>query len=71
MKRLKRPDLALLRREKKAATDWDKAKKQKAEEKRAIPVDDVDLLRQMHGGEPWRRGLDRAMVHKSLRKEGC
>jgi len=54
MKRLKRPDLALLRREKKAATDWDKAKKHKSEEKRAIPVDDVELLRQMHDGEDYR-----------------
>jgi hypothetical protein len=54
MKRLKRPDLALLRREKRAATDWDKAKKQKAEAKRAIPVDDVDLLRQMNDGEDYR-----------------
>ena len=26
-------------------------------------MDDVDLLRSKHGEEPWRRGLDRGMVH--------
>lgn len=80
MKRLKRPDLALLRREKKAATNWDKDRKQKAGAKRAILVDDVDLLRQMQddvdllrskrGLEPHRR-MDSAMLPDCLKREGC
>jgi hypothetical protein len=65
------PERKVLRDEKRRMTTWDREKKQKAEEKRAIPVDDVDLLRDRGQGEPWRGGLDRAMVHPSLRREGC